>query len=589
MAVGLGFRSLTTADFEFGRVRKPHSAGQRPEGCEGVFFVCKAHPSEEGRMAEERNRSTCNTCRQFVPASRAEREGKVYLVKDCPKCGRTETLISSDAARHFSKRALDPGFDYHECAANCTQCKAHHAPTYAFVDVTNRCNLNCPMCADSVGGHGFVYEPQIEHFEKIFDHLSHFDVMPTVALFGGEPTMRDDLTDIIRLSRSYGFPTRVLTNGLRLADEEYCRKLVESRPHILFSYDGCNAEAYRQWRRGAKVLDQKLKAVENLNKLPKVKVSYVSCLSAGVNDEQVPHILEFCHRQRAILRGLYLMPLVQVWDKAEFDYEPKRMTTEDVEILLQNAFPGETVNFVSLGVASHPRTLMKYMGGSTMVYFGAHPNCESLYIIVSDGEKYRPIEHYLRKPLPEVAGAFLKLEGKLSDREKRWQGNVTGRMLGALGLRGFALKALGLTQGFLLLVANLRISRVFKGNGLMKIAHAVALPFDLMFSGHASKAMRRHLRAQDPVPVVILPLEDTPILETSRLQRCPSAHVYYDPRTEIFDYVPVCSWRLVNKKILGGIAEYYASKGAPAGAARSPREAGAVAGTKSETRAKRSG
>lgn len=525
-------------------------------------------------MAEEKNRSTCNKCRQFVPASRTEREGKVYLVKDCPLCGRTETLISSDAARHFSKRDLDPGWDYQECTVNCTHCKAHHAPTYAFVDVTNRCNLNCPMCADSVGGHGFVYEPPLEHLKKIFEHLSQFDPVPTVALFGGEPTMRDDLTDIIKLSRSYGFPTRVLTNGLRLADEGYCRKLVESRPHILFSYDGCNAEAYRQWRRGAKVLDQKLKAVENLSKLAKVKVSYVSCLSWGVNEDQVPHILEFCHRQRAILRGLYLMPLVQVWDKAEFDYEPKRMTTEDVEILLQNAFPGETVNFVSLGVASHPRTVMKYWGESTMVYFGAHPNCESFYVIVSDGEKYRPIEHYLRKPLPEVARAFLKLESKLVDREKRWERTTTGRLLRALRLKGFALKALGLAQGFLLLLANVQPRRVIKGKGLMKVIHGVALPFDLLFGRHASKAMKRHLSAQDPIPVVILPLEDTPILETARLQRCPSSHVFYDPRTETFSYVPVCSWRLVNKKLLGEVARYYASRGVSAGAAQSPHQAG---------------
>ena len=161
-------------------------------------------------MGEERNRSTCNKCRQFVPVTRVEREGKVYLVKDCPQCGRTETYISSDAARQASKRELDPGFDYHACAVNCLQCKAHSLPTYAFVDVTNRCNLNCPMCADSVGGHGFVYEPPFEHFEKIFEHLSHSDTVPTVALFGGEPTMREDLTDIVKLARSYGFPTACL-------------------------------------------------------------------------------------------------------------------------------------------------------------------------------------------------------------------------------------------------------------------------------------------------------------------------------------------------------------------------------------------
>ena len=140
-------------------------------------------------------------------------------------------------------------------------------------------------------------------------------------------------------------------------------------------------------------------------------------------------------------------------------------------------------------------------------------------------------------------------------------------MLSALHLKNFALKRLGIMQAFFLLLANLRLGRVLKGKGPMKVAHAVALPFDLLFSGHKSAATRRHLLAQDPIPVVVLPLEDTPIVETARLQRCPSAHVCYDPRTGIFNYIPVCSWRTVNKKYLGEIAEYYESKKVPASAA----------------------
>ena len=38
-----------------------------------------------------------------------------------------------------------------------------------------------------------------------------------IQLSGGEPTVRDDLPDIIRMGRDYGFPfIQVNTNGLRL-------------------------------------------------------------------------------------------------------------------------------------------------------------------------------------------------------------------------------------------------------------------------------------------------------------------------------------------------------------------------------------
>ncbi|HUT34012.1 MAG TPA: hypothetical protein VNE39_11055 [Planctomycetota bacterium] len=43
------------------------------------------------------NRSTCNTCKKLVPASAVEREGKIYLVKNCRACGTSETLISGNA------------------------------------------------------------------------------------------------------------------------------------------------------------------------------------------------------------------------------------------------------------------------------------------------------------------------------------------------------------------------------------------------------------------------------------------------------------------------------------------------------------
>ncbi len=107
------------------------------------------------------NKSYCMKCHDLVPTRRETREGKVYLVKECPKCGPNETYLSSDAERHFIKRNLDPGFGYEGCQITCMDCAHHRAPTYAFVDVTNRCNLNCPMCADGVFAHGFAFDPPL--------------------------------------------------------------------------------------------------------------------------------------------------------------------------------------------------------------------------------------------------------------------------------------------------------------------------------------------------------------------------------------------------------------------------------------------
>ena len=509
------------------------------------------------------NRSFCTKCGEMVPTRRVERDGKVYLTKDCPKCGTNETLVSNDAARHFLKRKLDPGHERPACPdVQCRACEHHRRPRYAFVDVTNRCNMNCPMCVDSVGSYGFVFEPPIEHFQRIFEHLAEFDPKPTIALFGGEPTVRKDLMEIIRLSRSFGLNTRVLTNGIKMADPDYCAELVGTHAHLLISYDGSNREAYAHLRGSDKCFDRKQKAIENVKAQPRGRISYVSCLAWGLNHDRVPELLDFCHGQRDKLHGIYLMPLVATWDKGDFDYMPDRMTTEDVEQLVADCFPGHDVQFIPLGVASEFTTIVRYFARDPFPYYGTHPNCESLYVAVSDGEKYLPIDHYLRTNLPGVAERFLKLEMKLRDREKRWETNAVGRVLNAVRLKGLVLKTLALAGVGWGLLRTVRFTRTLKGRGPGKLYHLGAFLLSRLILRRKSRdAREKHMNLLDALPIVILPLEDNPILETERLERCPSSHVTYNPKTGEFKYIPVCSWRLHSKQVLGEIVAAYAEMG----------------------------
>ena len=509
------------------------------------------------------NKSFCLKCHALVPSHRVERDGKVYLVKDCPQCGRTEALVSSDAARHFLKRELDPGAERPPCSdVQCDTCRVHHPPRYAFVDVTNRCNMNCPMCADGVRSHGFVFEPPMDYFKAIFDHLSQFEPKPTIALFGGEPTVRDDLIDIIKLARSYGFNTRVLTNGIRMADPDYCAKLVGTHAHLLVSYDGGNREAYARLRGSDKFFQKKQQAIANIRRQPRGRISYVTCLAWGMNDDRLPEILDFCLPQHPMLHGIYLMPLVQTWKPDEFDYIPERMTTEDVERMLAACFPDYDVQFIPLGVASEITALTSLFGHDPFPYHGTHPNCESLYVLISDGEKYLPVDHFLRTNLPGFAKAFLDLEFKVRERQARWEKSTVGRILGALRLKRFVLRVFALGGLMWRVLRYVRLGRIVKGWGPAKLYHLSAFLFKKLILRKKSREARRgHLNVLDALRVVILPLEDDPILETDRLRRCPSTHVTYNPKTGEFNYVPVCSWRLHNKRILREIADAYAEFG----------------------------
>jgi len=509
------------------------------------------------------NRAFCNSCGRLVPSRRVRREGKVFLVKDCPDCGPTETYISCDAERHFAKRDLDAGHQYRGCNLNCPGCDHQRRPMYTFVNVTNGCNLNCPICCDNVPSLGFPFEPPLEYFDKIFKHLSQYEnPKPTIVLFGGEPTVREDLFDIIALARSYGFRTRVLTNALKLADERYCRKLVESRTTIGVSYDGKNTEMYRTLRGTDRIIRLKQKAIENLSRIGKtrrVRAILISCLAKGLNEGELPELLELCHEHRHIFRDIYLMPLAHMWKKEDWGYEPDRMTTEDVECLVDEAFPDYRIDFLPVGFLAQFQTVAKYIGKSPVPYRGAHPNCESSYFLISNGEKYLPLTHYLKGTFLELARTFVKVEERLAGREKRWEKAPVGRALGRLRLKEPMLRLLGLADILLGVLRHVRLGRLFQGKGPAKLLHAALVPIELLVGRKPSKVMASHTEVQGHLHIMVLPLEDNYMLETDRLERCPTLHAYYDPRSEQVKYVPVCAWRLHNVKLLRNITDYYSS------------------------------
>ena len=144
----------------------------------------------------------CNTCNKKIPVKHNARENRVYLVKDCDTCGKSEALISSDAVSYYRKRELDNEKVSLGCSLDCTACHHPVTPNLVIIEVTNSCNMNCPICLSNVPSTGFQYNPPLEYFDRIFRHFAERSHRPHIDLFGGEPTTRDDLIDIVRMGRS---------------------------------------------------------------------------------------------------------------------------------------------------------------------------------------------------------------------------------------------------------------------------------------------------------------------------------------------------------------------------------------------------
>ena len=494
------------------------------------------------------NKSYCNSCGALVLSRAEEREGRVFLVKECPGCGRSKTLISGNADRYWAKRRLDGEHEYGPCELNCLACRHRKQPNFLFVDVTNRCNLNCPICINNTPSMGFVFEPPLEYFDELFRQVAQWEPVPPVQLFCGEPTMREDLFEIIELAKSHGLPVRVVTNGLRLADEDYCRKLVDTRATLLVAFDGMNRETYRQLRASEKSLDLKLTALENIRKVGGAKVGLMMCVAKGINDGEMPQWLAFFHDRRDSIRGAYFMPLAHTWDPSQFGFEPERITSEDIESAVGACFPDVRAEFVPAGVFGRMPNLMSLLGVKPPPFMGAHPNCESLYLLVSDGTKYVPLDCYMASSLANLIGELCKIEERLIGRGAD----------GAACMRRRLARARAKWAAVRCLFRNVRWRRILKGRSLAKVYHALAAAAGLLVGGKTRTVLGRHTNLGELFQMIVLPFEDRFVLETDRLERCPNAFAFLDPGSGRVKTVPVCAWSQSKNAVMQRITDSYA-------------------------------
>ena len=175
------------------------------------------------------------------------------------------------------------------------------------MEVTKRCNMHCPVCFASAGVDSDL---PISEIEKQYDFLMSHGGPFNIQLSGGEPTMRDDLPEIIQLGRKKGFTFFQLnTNGIRLAREEgYARKLRQAGLNTVFlQFDGMTDDIY-QTLRGRDMIELKKKAISNCSEA-ELGIALVPVIAPGVNDRQVGEILKFALDHMPFVRGVHFQPI----------------------------------------------------------------------------------------------------------------------------------------------------------------------------------------------------------------------------------------------------------------------------------------
>jgi radical SAM protein with 4Fe4S-binding SPASM domain len=98
------------------------------------------------------------------------------------------------------------------------------APYRMDLALTYRCNNDCGHCYNEKKS---SKELTTEEWKKVLDKLWKMGV-PHIIFTGGEPTLRDDLGELISHAESLGQITGMNTNGRKLKDKAYLKELLDA-------------------------------------------------------------------------------------------------------------------------------------------------------------------------------------------------------------------------------------------------------------------------------------------------------------------------------------------------------------------------
>jgi uncharacterized radical SAM superfamily Fe-S cluster-containing enzyme len=280
--------------------------------------------------------SVCPECLRRIEGALLADGDEVRLAKTCPDHGSFSTVIwrGEPAFSGWVRPKIPFGGGLREtvgqgCPFDCGLCARHAQRTCtALVEITTRCNLRCPVCfADS--GEGGA-DPDHETLARMFDQVMARTGGCNLQLSGGEPTVRSDLPEIVRLARRAGFGfVQLNTNGLRLAeDPQLAGVLAEAGlTSIFLQFDGVDDEVYRLLR-GRELFEVKCRAVDQAAAAG-LGIVLVPTVRRGVNTDQLWDVVRFGLERQPFVRGVHFQPM-SYFGRYPADFMPDHVTLPEL-------------------------------------------------------------------------------------------------------------------------------------------------------------------------------------------------------------------------------------------------------------------
>jgi 7,8-dihydro-6-hydroxymethylpterin dimethyltransferase len=383
-----------------------------------------------------------------IKAQIIERDGQIWMVKDCPIHGHFEDIMAIDSKFLEHIERMFPGRDIR--AHNDEKLHNHGSSTIKYgrgavltIDLTNRCNMMCDPCFMDANQVGFVHELGLDEVKEILDKA--ISIKPrrqmSVQFSGGEPTISPHFIEAIKYARKVGYNSvQCATNGIEFAkSKEFCREAAEAGLRFAYlQFDGIGNDA-NSHRQVGNLFDVKLRAINNLHEAG-VEIILVITIVNNINNDQVGSVIRFALENPKKVAFIAFQP-VSFTGRDESITDERRMQQRYTlshlahDVRKQVGITEPTRDWFPLSLMGAFADFADLVHGPEaewgQVSCGCHPNCGVGTAMMINKETKE------MKPVPE----FLSIPGLVKDMQKitdsargKWFSNI---MMGLALLKNY--------------------------------------------------------------------------------------------------------------------------------------------------------